>query len=274
MNRDRPAAVTETRRPRGASSKAADAESPGHGPFGSPAGLGSVRLLLVGESPVGEDLGIVGLQADGLIVVPDGLVESAFISMDITPVAEGSGEIGFQADGLVVVLEGPVELAFVIIGIAPVVEGFCKIGFQADGLIVVGDGLVQQAFALVGKSPAGEGLGEIFPGEPPRSNVPGTGNDSDVGMGVTGVTPSNFLREIRLGGLWPCHQEEDGEGCVSDHIPPFAGAFRHAGWTNLTAVAAVAQPVGCGGGATAVLADRQNDHNQVRQPSPAKHGLG
>ena len=85
----------------------------GMGLFEVPQGLGQFTFLLVGESPVGEDLGIVGLQADGLIVVPDGSVESAFLSVDITPVAEGLGKIGFQADGLV-------PQAFRLVGESPV----------------------------------------------------------------------------------------------------------------------------------------------------------
>jgi len=183
------------------------AKAQGIGFFEVQQGLAWFAFLLVGESPVGKDLGIVGLKADGVIVVFDGPVESAFLSVDIAPVAEGLGEIGLQADGVIVVFDGPVQLAFVKIGIAPVVEDLGIVGLQADGLAVIGDGPVPLAFPLVGKAPVREGDGEISPGEPPRLNIPGTGGDSDVGMGVIGVTPSNVLREIRLGDLCPCGQE-------------------------------------------------------------------
>ena len=138
----------------------------GTGPFEITQGLTRRTFLLVGESPVSEDLAIFGLQVDGLVVI----------------------------------LDGPVELALAIIDIAPVGEGFCKVGFQADGLAEVGDGPVPLAFTFVGKAPVGEGDGEILADETPRLNVPGTSNDSDVGMVASEVTPSNFLREIRLGG--------------------------------------------------------------------------
>ena len=187
------------------------------GLFEVPEGLGQFAFFLVGESPVGEDLGTVGIQVDGLVVVPDGLVELAFLSIDITPVAEGFGKTGFQADGLAEILNGPVELAFVIIGIAPVVEGKDKVRLQANGLIVVGYGPVPLAFLPVGKAPVGVGDGEILPGEPPRLNVPGTGNDLDVGVAAAEITPSNFFGEIRRGGAGPCDQEDNAENANELH---------------------------------------------------------
>ena len=192
----------------------------GTGPGEITQGLARRAFLLVGESPVGEDLAIYGLQFDGLVVILDGPVVLALLSVNITPVGEGFGEIGAQLDGLVVILNRPVEMALAIIAIAPAVEGRGKVGFQADGLAEVGDGLVPLAFTFIRKAPVGEGDGEILPGETPRLNIPSTSNDSDVGMVATKVAVSNFLREIRLGGLCPCGQKEDGEGYMSDHISP------------------------------------------------------
>ena len=142
--------------------------------------LDCFAFLLVGESPVGKGLSIVGLKVEGLVVVFDGSVKLAFLSVNIAPVAEGRGEIGLQADGVTVVFDGPIQLAIEIIGIAPVVEDLGIVGIQADGLTVVGDGPVPLAFIFVGKAPVVEGDGKIRPDEPPGLNIPGTGDDSAV----------------------------------------------------------------------------------------------
>ncbi len=231
----------------------------GTGPFEITQGLTRRTFLLVGESPVSEDLAIFGLQVDGLVVILDGPVELAFLPVNITPVAEGFRKIGFQVDGLVEILDGPVELALAIIDIAPVVEGFCKVGFQADGLAEVGDGPVPLAFTFVGKAPVGEGDGEIFADETPRLNVPGTSNDSDVGMVASEVTPSNFLREIRLGGLCPCGQKEDGGGYVSDNISPCCrgiSAFEMDKSSRIGITIATGEVFGRGPSALAALSGR------------------
>ena len=197
----------------------------GTGPFEITQGLTRRTFLLVGESPVSEDLAIFGLQVDGLVVI----------------------------------LDGPVELAPAIIDIAPVGEGFCKVGFQADGLAEVGDGPVPLAFTFVGKAPVGEGDGEILADETPRLNVPGTSNDSDVGMVASEVTPSNFLREIRLGGLCPCGQKEDGEGYVSDNISPCCrgiSAFQMDKSSRIGITNATGEVFGRGPSALAALSGR------------------
>ncbi len=65
----------------------------GMGSLEVPQGLGQFTFLLVRESPVGEDMGIAGLQADGLIVVGDGPVPQAFSLVGESPVREGLGKI-------------------------------------------------------------------------------------------------------------------------------------------------------------------------------------
>ena len=146
-----------------------------------------------------------------------------------------------------------------VIDIAPVGEGFCKVGVQADGLAEVGDGPVPLAFTFVGKAPVGEGDGEILAGETPRLNVPSTGNDSDVGMVATEVTPLNFLREIRLSGLCPCGQKEDGEGYVSDNISPCCrgiSAFQMDKSSRIGITNATGEVFGRGPSALAALSGR------------------
>ena len=281
----------------------------GTGPFEITQGLTRRTFLLVGESPVSEDLAIFGLQVDGLVEILDGPVELAFLPVNITPVAEGFRKIGFQVDGLVVILDGPVELAFLpvnitpvaegfrkigfqvdglveildgpvelalaIIDIAPVVEGFRKVGFQADGLAEVGDGPVPLAFTFVGKAPVGEGDGEILADETPRLNVPGTSNDSDVGMVASEVTPSNFLREIRLGGWCPCGQKEDGEGYVSDNISPCCrgiSAFQMDKSSRIGITNATGEVFGRGPSALAALSGRP-ERGALRQTGITFEGV-
>ena len=247
----------------------------GTGPCEITQGLSWRAFLLVGESPVREDLAIFGLQLDGLVVILDGPVELAFLSVNITPVAEGFRKIGFQVDGLVVILDGPVELALAIIDIAPVGEGFRKVGFQADGLAEVADGPVPLAFTFVGKAPVGEGDGEILPDETPRLNVPGTSNDSDVGMVASEVTPSNFLREIRLGGWCPCGQKEDGEGYVSDNISPCCrgiSAFQMDKSSRIGITNATGEVFGRGPSALAALSGRP-ERGALRQTGITFEGV-
>ena len=103
------------------------AKPQGMGPFVIPEGLGHFTFFLIGEPPVGKHLGIVRIQLDGLVVIPDGLINNAPLSVDITPVAIGFGKFGVQADRLIEVCNGPTELAFDIKGIGPIVEGRDKI---------------------------------------------------------------------------------------------------------------------------------------------------
>ena len=80
----------------------------GMGPFVVPQGFGQFTLFLVGETPVGENLGIFRIQVDSLVVIHDRPVDVALLPVDISPVAEGFGKIGIEADGLIVIFNGPV----------------------------------------------------------------------------------------------------------------------------------------------------------------------
>ena len=117
--------------------------------FEVPQGLAWFAFLLVGESPVGKDLGVIGIKVDGLAILRDGPVALALFSVDVAPVAEGFGEIGLQADGVIVVFERAVPLAIEKKGIAPVVENLGVVGIQSDGFAVVGDGPVPLAFLFL-----------------------------------------------------------------------------------------------------------------------------
>lgn len=76
--------------------------------------LACVRQLtegLVGKTPVEVGIGILEVEADGLVVVFDGTPKLAQVAAGNTPVVVGIGILGVEPDGLVVVLERPLELA-------------------------------------------------------------------------------------------------------------------------------------------------------------------
>ncbi len=58
------------------------------------------------------------------------------------------GVIGFQADGFLIVSDGLVDLAFLVEGNAEVVVGHGVIGFQPDRFLELADRLVNLAFLV------------------------------------------------------------------------------------------------------------------------------
>jgi hypothetical protein len=101
-----------------------------------------LALVIVGIAPVVERLGVIGVEPDGLVVVPNGAVGLALVIVGIAPVVERLGVIGVEPDGLVEVLNGTVGLALTIVGSAPVEEGLGEIRVEPDGLVEVLNGAV------------------------------------------------------------------------------------------------------------------------------------
>jgi len=73
----------------------------------------------------------LGVEADGLVKVLNGLLKLAQVSVGGAPVAVGQGKLGVEADGLVKVLDGPLMLAQVTVGEAPVVVGVGILGVES-----------------------------------------------------------------------------------------------------------------------------------------------
>src|SRR5207253_1431231 len=76
--------------------------------------------------------GILGVKADGFIVVLDGLGVVFLVGVGNAPVIEGPSKLGVKADRFIVVLDGLGVVFLVGVGPAPVIEGPGKLGVEAD----------------------------------------------------------------------------------------------------------------------------------------------
>ena len=99
-------------------------------------------LELRGRKSVGE----LRVKAEGRVVVGDGAVPVALVGVGITPVEVGPGVFRVEADGRVVVGDGAVQVALVGVGITRVEVGPGVFRIESDGLVVVGEGGVRSPF--------------------------------------------------------------------------------------------------------------------------------
>ena len=74
---------------------------------------------MVGAAPEEVGIDILGVEADGLVVVLDGTLEFAQVVVGAAPEEVGIDILGVEADGLVIVLDGPLEFAQVVVGATP-----------------------------------------------------------------------------------------------------------------------------------------------------------
>jgi len=94
--------------------------------------------------------------------------------------------------------QGLVRLAFLSVGQSPVGIDLGIAGIKVDSLVVFRNGPVSLTFPLVGQAPVREGDREVRPGEPPRLDIPGTGNNSDVGLDVIGIAAAMGVQAARI----------------------------------------------------------------------------
>ena len=72
-------------------------------------------------------------EGDEFLEVRDGFLFPAYVTVGYALVVAGIGMLRVEADGLVVVLDGPLELPQVAVGVAPVVVGRGMLRVEADG---------------------------------------------------------------------------------------------------------------------------------------------
>ena len=94
--------------------------------------------------------GVIRFEADGFLILADGLVGLAFLDEGDAEVVVGVGVIRFEADGFLVLADGLVDLAFLAEGGAEVVVGIGVIRFEADGFLKLADRLLGLAFLKEG----------------------------------------------------------------------------------------------------------------------------
>src|SRR5437868_269697 len=75
------------------------------------------------------------------VIVGDGLVVALQVVLGDTPIGKDEGMLRVEADGLVEVLNGLVVALQAVLGVAPMAKGDGMLRVQTDGFVVVGDGL-------------------------------------------------------------------------------------------------------------------------------------
>ena len=124
-------------------------------------GLIELVLLLQDDPQVVVGIGIVGLEAEGLLKTCRRLVEPALLRQHDSQVVLGLGVVGFEAEGLLIAGHGLVEPALPRQGNAQVVVGLGRVGLEAEGLLIVRDGLVEPALLPEGITQIELDVGEV-----------------------------------------------------------------------------------------------------------------
>jgi len=117
--------------------------------------------VAVGVAPVVVGIGMLRVEVNSLVVVLDSPLELPQNAVGIAPVVVGPGMLRVEADGLVVVVDGPLELPQVVVGATPVVVGIGVLRVEADGLVVVLDGPLELPQVAVGVAPVVVGRGML-----------------------------------------------------------------------------------------------------------------
>src|SRR5208337_2446769 len=135
-------------------------------PIGQLAGAGgrldgplAVAVLLVGASgpepaAVVVRRGVLGVEADRLVEIGDGLVVLPFGVPGVAAAVVRQGDLGVEADRLVEIGDGLVVLPLGVPGEAAVVVRRGVLGVEADRLVEIGDGFVVLPLGVPGEAAA------------------------------------------------------------------------------------------------------------------------
>ena len=76
----------------------------------------------------------------GLITVVNAPLILAQVEVDVASVIVGLNILRVEADGLIIVLNGLVKLPLAAVGSRPIDVGHSQVGVKLNGLVAVGDG--------------------------------------------------------------------------------------------------------------------------------------
>ena len=147
-----------------------------------------------------ESEGVLRLETNGLVVVPNCPLQVPLKGMGNAAVIEGRGHLRVKADSLVEVLDGAVGLGLLAIGCPAVIEGYGVLRIELYRLVVVLDGTICPTLHPVGRGPVIVSDGKPRPRLPACLNHRRTALDHQVRARAVGGADTPFLRGRCIGG--------------------------------------------------------------------------